>query len=129
MLVGLSGPFVALVSGPGGGAGRQASSQLPTPIPFLLGLYKSGRPLGKNHTQNDSKQKIKVMIGVLKYGIMTKSMARTLPEWKAGNSVEAKVIRWGRTEGAGDRTREGLTQLTTVGKPRLPSILLRLMLD
>ena len=30
---------------------------------------------------------------------MTTSMARTLPEWKAGNSVEAKVIRWGRTEG------------------------------
>ena len=63
-LVGLSGPFVALVSGPGVGAGRRASSQLPTPIPFLLGLYKSGRPPGKNHTQNDLKQKIKVMIGV-----------------------------------------------------------------
>ena len=46
-LVGLSGPFVALLSGTGGGAGRRASSQLPTPIPFLLGLYKSGRPLGK----------------------------------------------------------------------------------
>ena len=62
---------------------------------------------------------------------MTKSMARTLAEWKAGNSVEAKVIRWGRTSGRreGDRTREGLTQLATVGKPRLPSLLLRLMLD
>ena len=39
------------------------------------------------------------MIGLLECTIMTKSMARTLPEWKAGNSVEAKVIRWGRTEG------------------------------
>ena len=52
MLVGLSGPFVALVSGPGGGAGRQASSQLPTPSPFLLGLYNSGRPLEKK-SQSD----------------------------------------------------------------------------
>ena len=106
MLVGLSGPFVALVSGPGGGAGRQASSQLPTPSPFLLGLYKSGRPLEKNHTQTDLKQQIKVIIGVLKCRIMTKSMARTLPEWKAGNSVEAKVIRWGRTEGRRGRGAE-----------------------
>ena len=61
VLVGPSGPFVALVSGTGGGgAGRQASSQLPTPSPFLLGLYKSGRPLEKNHNQNDSKQKSKL---------------------------------------------------------------------
>ena len=30
-------------------------------------------------------------------------MARTLQEWKAGNSVEAKVIRWGRTDDGGGR--------------------------
>ena len=49
------------------------------------------------------------MIGVLKYGIMTKSMTRTLPEWKAGNSVEAKVIRWGRTDtdGGGGGPNQG----------------------
>ena len=47
------------------------------------------------------------MIGVLKYGIMTKSMARTLPEWKAGNSVEAKVIRWGRRDGGGGGPNQG----------------------
>ena len=98
-LVDLSGPFVVIVSGPPGGEARQASSRLPTLIPFLLGLYKSGRPLEKNHNLTYSKQKVKVMIGVLKCRIMTKSMARTLPDWKAGNSVEAKVIRWGRTSG------------------------------
>ena len=49
--VGLSGPSVVLVNGTGGGA-RQASFQLPTPIPFFLGLYKSGRPLEKK-SQSD----------------------------------------------------------------------------